>query len=354
MEDLYGGNNSLKANEKVKILWVDDEVTDHTEDAKNLKYAKKELDVTIIHPTNLNSELYQFKKSKKMPDLFLVDYFLDEIKFEGEGNGRYQHRGLVVAGRLRELVPEYPIYVVSQKDTRKEGIFLTEAQAARAVFDKILTFKEVQREGPDILYYDAIDYRLIRKSTRRNLKALFRLLQAPEDLAERLKLVLPNELREGLASLGNAIAFAKWVREVLLTTPGFLYDELHVATYLGLTIKAFRTISKKLKQANYNGVFSRTTPHLWWVTKLNQIIFSFPKAKETNKINPWELFPTIFNLHKSAQARCVICGEFFRETVGINLKDDSDLKPVHYRCSIPHPNKRRELYFDEPRGFEIK
>ena len=315
----------------------------------------------MVHPTNLGGKLTELRKDKKIPDLFLVDYFLDEIKFEGEGNGKYQHRGLAVAGRLRELAPECPIYVVSQKDTKKEGIFLTEAQAARAVFDKILTFKEIQREGPNILYYDAIDYRYIRKSTRRDLKALFKLLQAPDDLVERLKLILPDELREGLASLGslsypegNAIAFAKWAREVLLTTPGFLYDELHAATYLGLTIRAFRTISKELKKANYNGVFSRTTPHLWWVTKINQMIFSFPKAKETNKTNPWELSPIVFNFHKKAQARCIICGEFFPETVGINLRDDSDLKPIHYRCSIPHPNKRRELYFDEPRGFEIK
>ena len=351
----------MTANGKVEILWIDDEVTDHTEDGKNLEYLRKGLKVSIVHPKNLDNELTELKKTKKTPDLFLVDYFLDEVKFEGEGNGKYQHRGLAVAGRLRELAPEYPIYVVSQRDTKKEGIFLAEAQAARAVFDKILTFKEVQREGTNILYYDAIDYRSIRKSARRDLKALFNLLQAPDDLVERLKVVLPNELREGLALLGsrsypegNAIAFAKWVREVLLTTPGFLYEELHAATYLGLTIRAFRTISKKLKQANYNGVFSRTTSPLWWVAKLNQMIFSFPKAKETNKTNPWELSPIVFNIPEKMQAKCIVCGELFPESVGANLKDDSDLKPVHYRCSIPHPNKRRELYFDEPRGFEIK
>ena len=344
----------MKANGKVKILWIDDEVIDHAEDAKNLMYARKKLEVSIIHPTNLDSELRPLKTSNNIPDLFLVDYFLDEVKFEGEGNGKYQHRGLAVAGRLREFEPEHPIYVVTQKDAKKEGIFFSEAQAVRAVFDKILPFKDLQREGHNILYYDALDYRSIRKSPRRNLGGLFKLLQAPDDLKERLKLVLPEELREGLAPYGNTITFAKWVRLVLLDLPGFLYDQLHAATHFGMTVETFKKISPKLKGAKYSGAFAKTSPALWWVSKLNDIIFSMPKARKINKTNPWELCPMVFNLPKKMHTKCIVCGDPFPETVGMNLKDDSDLQPVHYRCSIPHPNRRRELYFDEPRCFEIK
>jgi len=351
----------LKANKKVKILWIDDEVTDHTEDAKNLKYARKELEITIIHPTNLDSKLYQLKMSKKIPDLFLVDYFLDEVKFEEGDDGKYAHRGLTVAGKLREIEPEHPVYVVTQKDTKKEGIFFSEAQAVRAVFDKILTFKEVQREGHNVLYYDALDYRSIRTSPRRNLEVLFDLLQAPDDLKKRLVLVLPEELREGLAASGSAkhpegnpIAFAKWVQEILLSVPGFLYNELYTATYLGLTIETFKNLSPKFKKAEYSGSFAKTTPTLWWVSKLSDIIFSMPKARKINKTNPWELSPILFSVSKKMQTKCIVCGDPFPETVGINLKNDSDFEPVHYKCSIPHPNKRRELYFDEPRGFKVK
>lgn len=353
---MCGGGDSLKTAKNVEILWVDDEVAEHGEDARNMESVRKELKVTIVHPGNLQSTLGTLKK---MPDLFLVDYFLDEL--EGDNNRKYEQRGLAVAGKIRELEPEWPVYVVTNKGNKKEGILFSEAQAAIASFDKILTFKEVQREGHDILYYDALDYRSIRDAPRRDPKAIFKLLEAPDNIKDRLRLVLPNELREGLSPSralkypeGDAISFAKWVRLVLLSIPGFLYDELHAATYLGMKADFFRRIYSKLKRAKYSGIFSRTNPSLWWVSKLNDILFSSAKAQKSDRTNPWEVGPIVFGLTDAQQAKCVVCNKSFPETIGIDLKDDKNLKPVHYRCSIPHPAKKRELYFDEPRAFELK
>ncbi|MFZ3060274.1 MAG: hypothetical protein WA102_11135 [Candidatus Methanoperedens sp.] len=346
----------MKASEKVKVLWIDDEVIDHTEDAKNLEGLEKNLKVSMVHPDNLSSEL----KRNKLPDIFLVDYFLDQVSLTGTGGVKYDMRGLAAAGKIREVNTERPIYVVTNKETQRGGIFVSGAQAANSAFDKKLTFKEVQREGQDILYHDALDYRLIRESPRGNLKVLFKLLQVPVGVQEKLGLVLPDELRKGLSPLGsskypegNPIAFAKWVRQILLRVPGFLYDEIHAATYMGMSIEAFKEVSSKFKKAKYSGVFARTAPPLWWVSGLTDIIFSKPKAQKIGKVNPWEVAPMVFKIPKTKRAKCAVCNDLFPETVGINLNDDTDLKPVHYRCSKPYLVRKRELYFDEPRVFEI-
>ncbi len=343
----------MKASEKVKVLWIDDEVTDHTADAKNLEYLKKGLKVSIVHPSNLSSEL----KPNKLPDIFLVDYFLDEVSFLGAMGKKYDQRGLAVAGKIREVNPERPIYVVTQQRTKKEGIFISEAQAAKAAFDRRLTFKEVQRDGHNILYYDALDYRLTRESSGRGVKYIYDLLHAPDGVREKIGLVLPDELKKGSGSNkypeGNSIAFAKWIRQILLEIPGFLYDELHAATYMGISIEAFKEVSSKFKKAKYSGVFARTKPALWWVSELTDIIFSKPKAQKIGKVNPWEVAPVVFKIPETKRAKCAVCNDLFPETVGINLNDDADLRPVHYRCSKPHPVRKRELYFDELRVFEI-
>ncbi len=351
----------MKCYPEVHVLWVDDDKDDHLDDAKNLECARKGLCIEMFHPLVLHSKLLKLRNSGEMPDLFLVDYYLDLVA-NGK-NGKFKQRGLSVAGMIREIDPERPIYVITQQETKVEGIFYSVAQAARECFDRILMFKEIQREeGPNILYYDALDHRAIRESLRGDLKALFELLQAPDDVTETLKLVLPNELKNGLSAKkstkhpeGNVIAFARWTREILLRVPGFLYEELYASTHLGMLIDSFREISPRLKKARYSGIFARTSPPLWWVSELNDIVFSNQKAWKIDKTNLWEVAPTVFSTPKEGLAKCEVCGESFPETVGINLKDDKDLKPVHYRCSRPYLQKRkRELYFDEPRGFEVK
>jgi hypothetical protein len=205
-----------------------------------------------------------------------------------------------------------------------------------------------------------LDYRKIRKSQKGNSKILFKLLQVSVNIEDRLKLVFPNELREGLSPPeskkfpeGNTIAFARWLHQILFKYPGFLYDELHAATHLGFKTNCFKRLSAKFKDAKYSGVFAKTNQPLWWGSKLNDIIFSSPKAQKYASSNPWEIAPLVFNISKNDLSKCAVCGNNLPETVGFNLKDDSDLRPVHYKCSIPHPEKKRELYFDGPRAFEI-
>jgi hypothetical protein len=334
----------------IRILWIDDDYVNHEDDAKNLESEISNLTVEIIHPVDLEKKL---KSKIKKPDLFLVDFFLNQIPAP---DGRiFPDRGLTVAGKLKERYPELPIYGVSHEE--KRGMFDTDAQAAKSVFDKQLTFETVQNDGAKILYWDARDFRIIRIAEKENIDALLSTLKAPESIKDRFQLVLPDALRNGLGTKkeGNSIAFGRWILEKFLPTPGFLYDDLHAATHFGLTETAFKRISKekRFKKIKYSGIFSKTSSDLWWVSELNNLVFSSPKAKKIDSDTTWEIAPSIFGISGVESSKCVVCNEPYPELVGINLDDENKLLPVHYRCSEPYPSKKRELFFDEIRGFKV-
>jgi len=345
----------MKDKTNISVVWIDDESQDRTVDAKNIVFKRKKLHIQVFHPKDnkIDDLIVKLKPDKRIPDLFLVDYFLDQ-RAEQQTKEKFEARALTIAGRIREKLPEHPIYVVTNYPAKKEGVFISEAQAANIIFDKLLSLKEVQRYGHDILYFDALDYARIRNSKRNSLEALYSLLEAPECAYSIIESVLPDELKKGISPLGNTISFANWVHNVLAIKPGILYDDIYTATYLGMAVQYLRSIDEKIIKAVYRGIFSTTNPRpLWWRCAINDILFSSKKAKSSNKTNPWELGPIVFNVPKKYLAKCVVCGHPYPETVGTNIKDDSDIKPVHFKCSLPHPLKKRDLYFDEFRAFSL-
>jgi CheY-like chemotaxis protein len=340
----------MKAKYPVRIVWVDDD-PNNIEITKNLKAKRKELEIEFISQLN---QFENFLAKQEVVDLFLVD---DRLFLRSESS--FNRRGLSVVAQIREKFPEIPVYMFSAVK-EESGIYANLAEAAKSLADRILELKDIQREGHEILYYDSIDYRKIRESPRESVKNLLGLLNAPEDDHERIISALPESLKSGLSSQhvatraeGNVIAFAKWVKRVFLRLPGFVYSSLYSATMLGITEESFRSIESKFKEAKYTGVFEKTSPSLWWSSELRNILFRLACSKEPKSdiTDPRKLTPQLFRLKDSQMSRCTVCGEKYPETVGINKDDENDLKPVHYRCSIPHPIKTRVLYFEEARQF---
>lgn len=334
---------------EVTIIWVDDNYDDRVEDEKNIEARRKELHIILITPDDIVKTVSEYR-----PDLFLVDFRLDEKKLkDGE---RYPYKGLVAHAIIREKNPDVPIYGVSRDfdEPKSEGLF----QAIKTTFCRIFETSEIQNKGHDILYFDAIDYRDVRRARENELSELFRLLKCPEEVKEHLKLALPTSLQKGLKTTpeGNSIAFAKWIHETLLGNPGFLYNELHTATQLGLTVEGFRSIknNEEFQKARYTGIFSRTHPESWWAKELSNAIYSHKDILTHETRTPRLVVPLLYNIPENQQSKCVVCGEKAPECVGFDLEDEREVHPVHYRCSEPHPCLRTELYFDEYRGYRLK
>ena len=345
----------MKKNPNIDVYWIDDDVSDRNEDVANIENKNKNLKLILIHPDEFVNHIYEKVNSKKQPDLFLCDYFLNRIINEQTGK-KFPHQGFTVAGIIREKYPEFPIYGVTVEDSEKSnGIFGSRAQAAEEVYDKIFSLRIIKDEGYKILYYDAIDFERIRVSKRGNVNTLLDLLKAPLVDSNRLRLILPNDLKKGLKfyDSGNSIAFSRWVLKDLLFTPGFLYNKLQSATHVGMTTVTFERHINKFNESKYTGIFSETSEPLWWVSKLDEKIFSYQVSKKSSEVSTQKLATKIFKLSKNQSAKCIRCGELFPETVGINLDDEDDKKPVHYKCSIPHPKLKNKMYFDEPRAFKL-
>lgn len=335
------------------VYWIDD-VLEHREDVKNLMFKNKKLKVLFYHPNEFIEKI-NVRLDDYQPDMFLVDYFLNRIS--DENKKKYDFKGLTLAGTIRENYPMHPIYAMTNETLFKmDGPFTSEAYASKNTFDKIFNYNEIQKYGDNILYNDAIYYKLLRQTPQKNVKSLFNLLNTPDNIRETLRTVLPTDLRCGLNNnkQGNCMAFARWVRYELLIKPGFLYDIDFTANYLGTTIESFEKISTKLSKAKYRGIFSKTTEPLWWVSELDRIIFSYKKAKEIKEVDVWRVAPLIFDIPSKNLSKCGICGEPYPEAIGVNINNNDDWRPVHYKCSEPDPNVKQKLYYDEIRAFKSK
>lgn len=340
----------MKTSDLVRIVWVDDD-ENNLEITQNLRSKRKELRIEFISKSN---EFEDFLAKQNDVDLFLVD---DQLTLQSDSP--FNRRGLSVVAQIREKFPEIPVYMFSAVKV-EGGIYTALAEAAESLADNILELKEIQRRGHEILYYDSLDYRKIRETSRESVKALLKLLNAPDDDHARIISALPESLKKGLSpksktarAEGNAIAFAKWVKRVFLKLPGFVYNSLYAATMLGITEEAFHSLEHKFKEARYSGVFEKTSPNLWWGSSVRDVVFRISCAKEpeSGTTDLKQLTKQLFRIRQSQISKCAVCGENYPETVGINKEDETDLKPVHYRCSIPHPTKTRILYFDEARQF---
>lgn len=351
MEDWNRGDSSL--SETITVCWIDDDL-EHREDVKNIEHKNKKLQISFFHPNDFLDKLGD-GFGKNIPDLFLIDYYLDR---KGDGNkDKYEYKGLTLAGTIRETFPNHPIYAMTNDLAKKTGPFASRSYATQSLFDDIYEYNTLQAQGHNILYYDAVDYKILRDTRKNSVKALFQTLNAPEHQYEMLELILPNELQSGLGTnqSGNCIAYARWIKNELMRYPGFLYDVNYNANYLGTTPEVFDAkLSSKFKNVRYTGVFSNSQKTLWWVSEIDKKLFSYKKAKGMSSVNAWEVAPKIFNLSQKELSKCGICGKIFPETIGVNVNNPEDIRPIHISCSEPHPKIRPRLYYDEIRAFKTK
>ncbi len=340
---------------KARIIWIDDEKIKRERDAKILEGRNLALKIDVWHPCEFSGKIGRLGDANDYPLLFLVDDLLNQIPLN-KGEESYPERGLTIAGSIRHRFLDYPIYGMTEHEDHPSGLLHLLSHAGEQSFEELLSLSTIQDKGHDLLYHDAIDFFRIRTSKRASKKAMLNLLGAPSEIETDVEIALPTGLRGGLAVAGQegdgAIAFARWVNKALLVTPGFLYDRLHSATYLGMNTAAFDRIEKRFTKARYSGVFSKTKAPLWWSSEICRLLFEARTILAADSRNPWEIAPKLFKMNPRDMARCAVCGGYFPETVGLNTDDAREERPVHYKCSESHPDFRREPFFDDVRVFK--
>ena len=248
----------------IKLLLIDDE------DWINLSKSIRELgdgafEVDARPPPE---DLSLTEVSAASADLYLVDYELDTRQ---PGQAFVSYRGMTLAARLRELMSEYPIVLLTRSNLPSWTAVQRTAQAG-GTFDEIL-YKDtdLQCDGHATkrrLVALASGYRTLRDDTERSVPGLLKLLRTDEVGREYAREALPP------GDGWKGFEAAHWIRTVLLRYPGVLYSVAHAATALGISVQSFceEPVQELVTDAMYRGPFSEAQPR-WWRHTLFDIAY---------------------------------------------------------------------------------
>ena len=206
-------------------------------------------------------------------DLYMVDYELD-TRQPDESIANY--RGTTLTARLRELISEYPIVLLTRSDL-PSWTSARRAVTVGATFDSVL-FKDTDlRSSPEATYATLLSladgYRELRERKERTVFDLLDLLKT--DAVGQEQAIESIPLDDGW----TAFEAAKWIRSVLLHYPGVLYPQTHAAIAMGLSLDSFdkQEVMELLESAEYRGPFSQERRH-WWRHKLFDIAHQYSQV----------------------------------------------------------------------------
>lgn len=320
--------------------------------------------IPVLPPGDLLSDPKTLlKRSNDHPELFLVDYELDT----GQADGSIaNYRGTTLAARLRDLFPEVPI-VLFTRSTLPTWTAAKRTVKAGGAFDATMYKDTDLRANPEsvkaTLRSLANGFKVLRETSRRTTTRLLELLDADERGQAEAQRVLPPT--DGW----RAVEASQWVRGVLLSYPGILYNASYASVALGVSRDSLRRqdLLSLLEPAEYHGVFSTEDRH-WWRHSLFEIVCELSSSTTrsagsrdafrlaANEILGDELAPSVDEETRMApDTVCYILDIPTRIESSLPYRPDSrpaamDQARVSFRA-IRESNDVNELYLDETGRF---
>lgn len=224
------------------------------------------------------------------PEMFFVDYQLDNVQEAGDKVG---YTGRTVAAWLRDAYTDHPIVLVTRQRALTDDPDRLRRLTESLLFDDYIPKSDIN-EQPDEVTRRCValieGFKRLRDEPNKSWRSLTELMGALSD-EER------SRLREALPPVGNkktpseweVTEAAQWLLDVVLTYPGILYDELHAATYLGLSVESFRhpEVQRRVERAHYTGVLGSLQDR-WWRNRLTEVAqgeLSKAKFRQGSSIN---------------------------------------------------------------------
>lgn len=203
----------------------------------------------------------------RAPDLVMLDHNLSKV------NKRlYGMHGSALAHLLRIQMPSTPIVCVSGQRINSDEFNAEDISEYTYLFDVNELHSEENLEN---LFAIAQDFRLLSFPPKQPVRhTLVDLLKAPHIDQSALISILPEEFEGTFVHSTSPHRVARWILNVLMRRPGFLYDTLEVATLLGLTEKAFEDkVKPHFEPARYQGPFRTEARPLWWASALSDVLY---------------------------------------------------------------------------------
>lgn len=312
------------------VLWIDDDEERREENRGGVGNDDR-INVTTLGPMEAASELLGGPNGEGQipsdPDLALVDWYLQTDEYSGDGPS--------IEGILRDTFKTLPIYAFSGEYGNSE--FDREQKRGEHRFALITS---PDRLDDDDLIQDIQDYQQIRSKEGEGIDGILELLDAPQELKEKIQSTLPQEFAEGLPAedegdSDSSLRFARWVRHELLETPGLLWDDVWTATKVGIKKEQFAEYSSKLSSAKYTGIFSHRN-NLWWRVKVRDEIYQLADEQDHSVDRLWKSGPELLDVSESDRSTCEVdsCDKPHPpQTVAAGSPSQKPEFQVHYNCS---------------------
>jgi hypothetical protein len=317
-----------------KIIWIDDTST------RKLTADEIRAEFIDAHEKDLADEIDRLFKSTQ-PSLIVLDHILDTTS----NTNPVFKRGSTLAEVMKEKWPDCPVIGVTNVD-----IALRIDLRTQRTYDALFPFENISAHFEEI---DSIRSGFARISSKKPTTSfdIVNFLRPPQNDIERLKSVLPEDLKNSFSDASITSRIYEWVKKIF-DRPGFLYDSLWAATFLGLNEVGFSKVVNEFHLAEYKGVFSQEANSRWWSNMLSEILYK-TKAPDSGEMS-WETGRKLPRIMKKHYSICYVCKEPFPETVAYLDELSSDRYPMHLRCTILHPGYKRELYFEDIRMMNVE
>ncbi|WP_336291253.1 hypothetical protein [Aeromonas dhakensis] len=259
-----------------KFVWLDDkpdrangwqgglqgELLGNTVDAQ--------LEVIAITETLLRDGLNDLSQqwSYNPPNLIMMDH-----NFASVAQRPFDLQGSALAHLIRIRFPKIPIVCVSGQSIQSDDFSIEDMSEYTDMFDVNTLSDEKNQEH---LFAIANDFnRLFFPPKSAVREALIDVLQAPDADRESLLRIMPEEIEGTYVHGSSPHRIARWMLSVLMKRPGFLYDELEAATFVGLNKIAFQEKTSEIfSSARYKGPFATDSRPLWWATAMADALYS--------------------------------------------------------------------------------
>lgn len=312
-----------------KIIWIDD----------NPDRAKTSVDIgaefiDVNRKAGNIEEILQIFFAEGEPSLVILDHFLNDAS---STNQLFQ-RGSTIAEAIKEQWPNCPVVGITNYDVA--GI----NERTRHAYDELFAFEKF---GDHVEFLKALggDFDCVETATEDDPKSIVKLVKPPKEEIPRLVDSMPTPLKGDQIGQGYSSLYYEWVRKIK-DKPGFLYDDLWAATFIGLNVDGFAKVKGLFEGAMYDGIFSDGVAERWWQFSLREILYD--KVRPNSGEYSWQVGRRLTN-DEADYSVCHNCDGAFPETVAYLDATSAERQPMHLNCTALHPRFNRELFFEDIR-----
>jgi hypothetical protein len=253
------------------LYWVDDT---HDEGKPPNAAAQKRLESGLRVKLQIEKIKDREQFDKLLPTIIgaetcgvIMDYQLTKVGESGQ-----MAFGTTWAAEIRAAQPTVPVIGISHERERDIPKLRLESFLAFFQRDQLLGANPPIRNISALLkgYGQACKAKQRQKSTT-GVELMVKLTKPPATVKNLVRSAIPQALRGEWDAETPHVA-GRWLWHELQGMPGFLFDELGLATHLGLNLKGLQLVCQCFGDARYQGAFASDERPRWWIAAIRGIV----------------------------------------------------------------------------------